>query len=234
MSTIERLDAYYALRLGCVPEDLNSERLTVVANEKVAEIRFAKGIPLAVYALSKGNGSVISVLPRLLGPTRAAIVDRPPSGLGDALCDALEWALDSQIRANFWFRGYRLYCEPGGFIDRSFGQVRDIAGEEARARQMHDFWGGPVFGQIVDGKTVTWCAVKPLSDVVWDLSIETRPEYRGRGYAKSTVSVALKYCFDHGRVAGWGCDRENTASLRTALSVGFKHYALDFGCEEAA
>ncbi|MGB9620497.1 MAG: GNAT family N-acetyltransferase, partial [Armatimonadota bacterium] len=148
-------------------------------------------------------------------------------------CDTLGRALDPMIDVEFWFRGFRLYCDPASFIDRTFGDVRDVSNEDARARQMHGFWGGPVFGQIVDGKAVALCAVKPLSDVVWDLSVETLPNYRGKGYAKSTVSAALRYCLDNGRIAGWGCDRDNTASLRTALSVGFKHYALDFGCAES-
>ena len=125
-----------------------------------------------------------------------------------------------------------LYCEPGGFTDCSFGEVRDVADRDESAWHMRDTWGGPVFGQIADGKVVTWCAIKPLSDIVWDLSIETHPQYRGRGYAKSTVSAALKHVFANDRLVGWGCDRDNPASLRTALSVGFKHYALDLGCEE--
>jgi len=231
-NTIDLLDAHYACQLGCTPEDLNSDRLIVVPNENVAGIRFAKGIPMAVYALSKHNGAVVCLLPHLAEPARKAIAARSPSGLDDALCDTLQRALDPFIHVRFWFRGFRLYCEPASFIDQSFGEVRDVADQDVSARHMRDTWGGPVFGRIVDGKVVTWCAIKPLSETVWDLSIETRPEYRGRGCAKSTVSAAVKHCFENGRLVGWGCDRDNPASLRTALSVGFKHYALDFGCEE--
>jgi RimJ/RimL family protein N-acetyltransferase len=104
--------------------------------------------------------------------------------------------------------------------------------EDDHALLLHSTWGGKVFGQIADGKVVSWAAVKPLSDVVWDLSIETVPEHRGRGYARSAVSAALRHVFASGRLAGWGCDRTSVASLRTALSVGFRRYALDFGCVE--
>ncbi len=232
MNTIDLLDRHYAAQLGCSAEDLNSERLIVVPNESVGGIRFAKGIPMAVYSLSKGRGSVFSVLPRLEQAAMAAIAHRTPSGLDDDLCDTVQRALDPIIDVQFWFRGFRLYCEPDGFTDRSFGEVRDVADEDEDAWHMRETYAGPVFGQIVDGRAVTWSAVKTLSDAVWDLSVETRPGHRGCGYAKSAVSAAVKHCFENGRLVGWGCDRDNSASLRTALSVGFKHYALDFGCEE--
>jgi RimJ/RimL family protein N-acetyltransferase len=178
------------------------------------------------------RGAVICVLPHLAEPAREAIAGRSTSGLDDALCDTLQRALDPLINVQFWFRGFRLYCEPGGFIDQSFGEVRDVADQDESAWHMRDTWGGPVFGQVVDGRVVTWSAIKPLSETVWDLTIETRKEYRGRGYARSAVSAAVKHCFENGRLVGWGCDRDNVASLRTALSVGFRHYALDFGCKE--
>ncbi|MCE5324210.1 GNAT family N-acetyltransferase [bacterium] len=72
--------------------------------------------------------------------------------------------------------------------------------------------------------------MKPLSDVVWDPTIQTLPEYRGMGYAKSAVSAAVKYILDNGKIATWGADRTNIASLHTAHALGFQDYGLDFGC----
>ena len=189
---------------------------------------------MAVYGLSKGRGAVLSLLPHLAEAVRAAIGDLPANGLDDHLCNILEQAIRPLVRVRLFFRGRRFYSAPESFIDRSFGEVRDVADEDEDAWHMRDTWGGPVFGQIIDGRVVTWCAVKPLSEVIWDLSIETRPEYRGRGYARSAASAAVRHCFENGRLVGWGCNRHNIASIRTALSVGFRDYALDFGCEHEA
>ena len=231
-ATTDLLDKHYAAQLGCAPADLDSGRLVVAPNENVGGIRFARGIPLAVYALSKSAGAVISVLPRLEEAAHTAIAGRVPSGLDDDLCGALERALDPMVNARLWFRGFRAYCDSETFIDCAFGEVRKVTTDDEVAIELNRRWGGPVFGQIVDGKAVSWCAVKPLSDIAWDLSIETHPEHRGRGYAKSAVSAAVRHILDSGKLATWGCDRDNPASLRTAISVGFQHYALDFGCLE--
>jgi GNAT superfamily N-acetyltransferase len=232
MTSLELLDRHYASQLGCAPEDLNSDRLTVVPNETIGGVRFAKGIPLAVYALSKSRGAVISVLPSVVEPARVAVADRAPSGLDDDLCDTLQSALNPVIDVRFWFRGYRLYCSGETFTDRTVGEVREVTTDDQIAAGLNRKWGGPVFGQIADGRVVSWAAIKALSDVAWDLSVETRPEYRGRGYAKSAVSAAVRHILGSGKLATWGCDRDNPASLSIALSVGFEHYALDFGCEE--
>ncbi|MGQ9455779.1 MAG: GNAT family N-acetyltransferase [Armatimonadota bacterium] len=230
---VEILDRYYASQLGCTPEQLDSGEVIIVPNENTAAIRFAKGSSLLLYAMSKGRGAIITVRPEIAEELLKCIRDaQPGQTLTDELCNSIENCLRPKLGTHYWFRGYRLYCEPKSFKDCSFGEVRDISDEDETGRRMHDTWRGPVFGQIVEGKPVTWCAVKVLSDIVWDISIETLPGYRRQGYAKSTVSAAVKYCFSCGCLVGWGCNRDNIASLKTALAVGFKHYALDFGCEE--
>ncbi|MDH7601826.1 MAG: GNAT family N-acetyltransferase [Armatimonadota bacterium] len=232
MQPVELLDNYYAEMLCCTPAEFSGAKNIVVPHQDMKRIRFAHGLSLAVYAMSKSQATVFALKPDLADILCNFLKDAPPCTLNEELCNEVEYCLAPYVNAAFWFRGYRLFCEPATFVDCSFGEVRDITAEDPSAWHMSQFWGGPVFGQIVDGKPVTWCCVKTLSDTVWDLSIETHPDYRGRGYAKSTVSTAVKYCFAHGKLVGWGCDRDNVASLRTALSVGFQHYALDFGCEE--
>ncbi|MBN1321318.1 MAG: GNAT family N-acetyltransferase [Thermoleophilia bacterium] len=224
------LDAFYAGSLGCSPEDLNAGRLIVVESD-VQSIRFAKGSPLALYALAKPSGAVIAVRPGRGLVLKEAV--GASIGLDEATCEAIERAVSPHVSVGFWFRGVRLFCDPDSFRDCAAGDVREIRPhEDERALLLHRSWGGKVFGQLVGGRVVSWAAVKPLSDVVWDLSIETLPGHRGRGYGKSAVSAALRHIFANGRLAGWGCDRDGVASLETAESVGFQYYALDFGCVE--
>lgn len=226
------LDNSYAGSLGCLPEDLNSGGLTVVESD-MRSIRFAKGSPLALYAFAKVSSLVVAVRSGL-----AAIVEetlRGSTALDDDACDAIERAMSGFVGEGSWFRGVRLVCEPAKFRDCATDDVREIMpDEDERSALLYRRWGGRVFGCVVGGNVVSRVGVKPLSDVVWDLTVETLPDRRGRGYAKSAVSAALRYVFANGRLAGWGCDRDGAASLNTARSVGFLEYALDFGCVEAS
>lgn len=225
------LDAFYAVSLGCSPEDLNAGGLTVVESD-VRSIWFAKGGPLVLYALAKPGGAVIAVKPGCGAAVERVV--RGSSALDDATRDAIERTVSALVGVGSWFRGIRLFCEPDSFRDCAAGDVREILpDEDERACLLQRKWGGRVFGQIVGGKVVSWAAVKPLSGAVWDLSIETLADHRSHGYASSAVSAALKHIFANGRIAGWGCDRDDAASLRTAQTVGFRYYALDFGCVEA-
>lgn len=230
MSTLELLDQHYSDALGCTPEQLNSGRLIVVECEHVKGIRFAKGAPLALFSIGKGEGAVVSVLPHLKDDVSNALIKS--ASLDNQACEALEKAVSPLIKVGLWFKGCRLYCSESSFTDCSFGEVQDVTDNDEIATGIHARWGGRVFGQIVDGKVVSWAGVKPFSGIAWDLTIQTLPEYRGRGFAKSAVSAAVKYILENGKVATWGADRTNIASLCTAHSVGFQDYGLDFGCVE--
>jgi GNAT superfamily N-acetyltransferase len=230
LNTLELLDRHYSDALGCTSEQLNSGKLIVVESEHVKGIRFAKGAPLALFSIGKGEGAIVSVLPHLKNDVSNALIKS--TSLDDQACEALEKAVSPLIKIRLWFKGHRLYCDQRSFIDCSIGEVRDVTDDDEIAAGIHARWGGRVFGQTVDGKVVSWAGVKPFSGIAWDLTIQTLPEYRGRGFAKSAVSAAVRYILDNGKVATWGTDRTNTASLRTAHSVGFQDYGLDFGCVE--
>ncbi len=229
-SAVERLDRHYAEALGCTPDELNSGRLVVVGNDQVGAIRFAKSVPLVLLAIGKGDGAVISVEPRFQVRVAEAVRELEGRSLDHRVCDAIQGAVGLSVNEPLWFRGQRLYCEPERFVDQGSGIVRDVTEEDAHAGELRSKWGGRVFGRVVDKMVVSWAAIKPLSDIVWDLSVETLAEHRGRGYARSVVTEAVRFIFSNGRLAAWGADRMNVASLATARSVGFVDYGLDFGC----
>lgn len=223
--TLQKLDIFYAGALDCAPVDLRSGELKIVPCSDI-DIEFAKGYPLAVYGVDTGEGTVLAVQAELA----TALAGLEFSTLDNPDCDALERILNPHIQGLDWFRGIRLYCDSTTFTSRRIGEVRAVTQDDPTACELHAKWGGEVFGQVVDGGVVSWAAVKPLSDIVWDLRVDTLPEHRGRGYAASVVSAAISHILDSGRITGWGTDRYNTASLKTAQAVGFAHYALDFGC----
>lgn len=229
----EALDDFYSRSLGCSCHDLRAGRSIIVEND-LGSIRFAKGAPLAIYALIRpASGAVVAVEPELGALVREVIPEAHV--LDDATCDAIEGVVASLVSVDYWFRGIRLYCTPESFRDCAVGEVREILPQEdERTRLLWATWGGKVFGRMVGGQVVSWAAVKPFSDVVWDLFIETLPGHRGQGHAKSAASVAVKHIIAAGRLAGWGCERTDDASLGVARALGFLPYALDFGCVESS
>lgn len=228
-NTLCIMNNFYAQALGCTPAALEADGVTIVPNEDM-DIRIAKGIPLALYAIIQPWGTVIAVKPELSDQLSQLIQKLHAVTFTNEVCDELVRELTPLLHTPDWFIGCRLFCEASSFIDRSFGNVHAVTHEDPYAIELNHKWGGKVFGQIVDNRVVSWAAVKHISDITWDLRVDTLPEYQGKGYAKSVVSAAVKHIFDNGKLAGWGTDRTNTGSLRTANAVGFQTYSLDIGC----
>ncbi len=228
-AALQALDRHFAAELGCRPADLRGGRLVVVCSAR-RDLRFAKGFPLPLFGLDSGEGCVISVAPALLEAASEAARRAPEPRLSDEVCRVLEETVGPLAPGAEWFRGVRLYLTPEDFRDARQSDVREASGLDDRAAAKRLMWGGPVFAQFVDGRAVSRAAVKPLSEVVWDLSVETDPAFRGKGYARSAASAALQAVFAAGKVAAWATDRDNEASLRTARALGFREYALEVGC----
>jgi GNAT superfamily N-acetyltransferase len=221
-----RLDRFYATALGCSPGDLRAGGAAVVEGD-LDSIWFAKGAPLMLYGLVTPEGAAIVARPGLGAAVERAV--RGSCAAAESMTGAVRESMRALAVAGTWFEGVRLYCEPDSFVDLSCGSAVEVpAGCVPGVAADHE-WGGAVFGLTIDGRVVSRAAVKPLSDAVWDLSVETLTQYRGRGYAKSVVSAAVKHILARGVLAGWGCDRTNAASLRLARSVGFRQYAFDLG-----
>lgn len=59
-------------------------------------------------------------------------------------------------------------------------------------------------------------------DLMWQIGIDTLPEYRQRGIGKALVSVLTKYILDHGLVPYYSTNVSNIASQRIANSLGYR------------
>ena len=230
IAATQELDRYYAHCLGCGPDDMNRGCLVVIGNPRINAIMWAKSAPLVVFGFGKGESSVISARPSLKPHIETALRHTAQRRLNDAFCDLLEKTVAQHMSKIACFRGIRLYCDQTTFEDKSISSDQVVTAQDPHAIELNEKWGGEVFGHVEDGRVVSWAAVKPLSEVVWDISAETLPDCQGRGCARSAVSAAVKHILSKGKIAAWACDRTNEASIRTAKSVGFEEYALEFGC----
>ena len=61
-----------------------------------------------------------------------------------------------------------------------------------------------------------------LIDDALELGIETRKEFRGRGFARQICATLIDYCIEHGYEPIWSCSLENRGSYHLALKLGFE------------
>ncbi len=82
------------------------------------------------------------------------------------------------------------------------------------------------YGIIVDGELMSVALVLRYNLPFWEIGVETRPDCRGRGYAKSVTSLATEEVIAFGKMAWYYLDVNptNLASLRVAKSLGYVEY----------
>jgi len=72
------------------------------------------------------------------------------------------------------------------------------------------------------GQPTSVCYTACIAKSVAEIDIATLPNYRQKGLAKLVTSAFLKHCNENGIIANWDCFEDNTASLKTALNIGFE------------
>ena len=74
-----------------------------------------------------------------------------------------------------------------------------------------------------DGKIVSMAKITPATDeakkIAW---VYTRPEYRGKGFARKVVATTMNEILDMGKIATLNVDQKNPVSYHLYLSLGFK------------
>jgi hypothetical protein len=92
----------------------------------------------------------------------------------------------------------------------------ELAGEIAAARA-----GGPVAAAWCDAQPVSFCYAGSVTETLWDVSIDTLPAYRRRGFAQSAVHLMAAFHRESARLPVWGAVIGNLASLQLASRLGF-------------
>ena len=89
------------------------------------------------------------------------------------------------------------------------------------------FPDGVVYGVVADGQvvSVSWAHQTGVMECqVAYIGIVTAPAYRRRGFAATALSALVGHFAATGGEAYYCCDPENSASIATAMSVGFVPY----------
>jgi len=68
---------------------------------------------------------------------------------------------------------------------------------------------------------VSFCYPSAITETLWDVSIDTLPPYRNRGYARAAVLSMIEFMQTGDRRPVWGAEVSNHASIGLARKLGF-------------
>jgi hypothetical protein len=187
-----------------------------------------------VFLFKRLDACRVSVPPSLVEPLRQKIeqLDAASAFQGEMLLDVLGDRVELVIGPN-WYgyvdgAGYRpvptANCRPISAADASLVGLRDACGEvdweEASFDEAAVLFG--CFddrGELVAASNLTgWRRGADRPGVI------TRPDRRGRGYGAAAAAAATAAALATTTVAEWRARGTNTASIKTALRLGFVHY----------
>lgn len=72
-----------------------------------------------------------------------------------------------------------------------------------------------------DGVVVSMCSTAAITEMLWDVSIETLEACRRRGFAAACVAALARYMEGLGKRAVWGAEDGNIESAALAQKLGF-------------
>ncbi len=226
--------AAFAAGLGCEPGDFANERLTIVDRPESAPWKYVCG------ATTFGTGTVLSVDPgyrafiEATAPAKhyrvmyAALMQKvvdEGTRRGVALAyqtPMLGFALGASPDLAPPPPGFRIEAVdaawmaaemPNGRFENGIGDAAD--GENRRERNR--------FAQVVFDATGEPAAVAGVFTThgLFEIGIDVRREYRGRGLARVAVNSAAAEVLTRGETPYYGCAATNIRSQRTAATCGF-------------
>jgi RimJ/RimL family protein N-acetyltransferase len=247
------VDRHTGIRLGVDLSSVDRCATVVVESERRLTAELSYGFVHALWWVWLRDGrSVLSVPPGVSGAVQeAAWAARSGEDLLDPVtAEALREAADPTLTALglptpfrvFRDRTFAFAIGPAHFRRHTAGRcVRltdsSIPPADGLGLPTHCFIGGVAYGVVADGRVVCVAYAHRsgvMESQVADLGVETAPEYRGRGYAKTAVSELVLHFIKARGEARYACDPANTASIRTAVAVGFVPYGTSLVLAAAA
>ena len=191
----EKIKNQIALEFNCLPEDFDkNENMITTACQSEKRRKFSDK-PFFLQMATFGKSTVISA--------------------DDSIHPWLtEWVKDKQ---GIWLfeqhNFYELECElygnenfPNAICDKFKPERPDVLCVVA-----------------MDGdKIMGMAGCSADTPELWQIGIDVLPEYRGRGVAKTLVTLLRNETFRRGAIPYYGTSLSNLASWKTALECGFK------------
>jgi len=98
-------------------------------------------------------------------------------------------------------------------------------GYETEELEEHFKSGAQWLGSFTDGRLAAACFVFQNYENVWEIGgVNTRAEFRRKGFGKAIVETALDFLLGRGLIPRYQAKWDNTASIRLAESCGLSEY----------
>lgn len=235
------VDRYMGLRMGVDLSALKPGRVMVVESARRLRREQSYGFIHALWWVWLSDGHSAASVPPGAGEGVAKILDaaqRAEDVLDASIAERLKIPVNDALRkaglkgADRVLTDLLFACNAALLRRHAHGDCRRLVDEsvppaEGLRLPTHCFPDGIVYGVIVDGRVASYAfAHRPgvMEDQVADIGVETAPEYRRRGFAKTAVSAVVEHITRTGGEARYGCRPDNLASIATARSVGFVPY----------
>jgi GNAT superfamily N-acetyltransferase len=79
----------------------------------------------------------------------------------------------------------------------------------------------PIAAAWADGLPVAFCHPVLETETLWDVSVDTAEDYRGRGLAGRAARAMIRHLRHAGKAPVWGALESNLPSLHVARRLGF-------------
>jgi RimJ/RimL family protein N-acetyltransferase len=216
-----------AHRLPDVPRWVEARSLLLSGDCEIFGLEVTPGLSVAVRDPSTGSVVVIG------SPSRAAIQDAVRGIMHDGSLVAAPEMAPWLTEALPGWTGTRailhLLREPAplptvrgevAFLDPNTIDRLPISQQLRR-----ELWIGaedsPIAAAFTNGQPVSFCYAGSVTESLWDVSIDTLPDHRRRGYARLCAAHMIRHMAAHGQQPVWAAVEENPASWRLAQKIGF-------------
>lgn len=203
----------YLLGGGCEVLGLReSPALSLVVRDPDTELLIAVGAPeplvLRTAAARCGPGALLIAAPEDAdGVARALPAWRRTRAILHRLADPSRLPDDSEGRVRF--------LDPA--------EVAGLPVDGALRRELEHAAGeSPVAAAFAGGEAVSFCYAASVTETLWDISIDTVPGQRRRGYAGLCVAFMIRHMHARGKQPVWCAAEGNPASWLLARRLGFE------------
>ena len=236
----EKIKSQIALEFNCAPQDFDKSENTITATCLDPNRRKFSDKPFFLQMATFGKGTVISADPVIHPWLKEWVKGKQGIWLFE---QHNYYELECELRKH----GYKMALTHHMFApEPKLIEINtDLKIKWLEQNDITQFYGNENFPNAIcdkfkperpdvlavvamDGEKIMGMAgCSADTPDLWQIGIDVLPEYRGRGVAKTLVTLLRNETFRRGAIPYYGTGLSNLASWKTALECGFKPFWVE-------